>query len=84
MIVILKLVAAPIVSYLLIRLFGIDGFLGRVLLIGTANPTAINTLLMCMKFDNHPGLVAKAVLYTTVLAPLVVTPIITVAGVLFP
>jgi predicted permease len=84
MIVILKLVAAPVVSYLLIRLFGIDGFLGRVLLIGTANPTAINTLLMCMKFDNHPGLLARAVLYTTVLAPLAVTPIITVAGILFP
>jgi predicted permease len=80
----MRLLVTPILSYVLIRLGGFEGFMARVLLIGTANPTAINTLLLCMKFENSPEYVARAVLYSTLLAPLTVTPVIHLAGVLFP
>ena len=80
----MRLLVTPILSYGLIRLAGFDGFLARVLLIGTSNPTAINTLLLCMWFDNSPGYVARAVLYSTLLAPITVTAVIYLAGVLFP
>jgi predicted permease len=80
----MRLVVAPVVAFALIRLRGVSGFLARVLMIGTCSPTAINTLLLCIKFDNHPDYVARSVFFSTLLSPLTVTPVIYIARLLFP
>ncbi len=80
----MRLVLSPIVAFALIRLLGISGFLAKVLMIGTCSPTAINTLLLCMKFDNHPDYVARSVFFSTLFSPLSVTPVIYLARLLFP
>jgi predicted permease len=80
----MRLVLSPIVAFALIRLLGVDGFLAKVLMIGTCSPTAINTLLLCLKFDNHPDYVARSVFFSTLFSPLTVTPVIYLARLLFP
>lgn len=51
----------------------IEGFLAAVLLISSSTPTAVNCLLLCLEFDNHPDYAAQAVFYSTLLSPLTVT-----------
>lgn len=77
--VMLRLLAGPAAALALIYLFGIHGFLAQVLLIGSAAPTAVNALLLCLQFENHPEIVAKTVFFTTVLSPLTVTLVILLA-----
>ncbi|MCZ7648281.1 MAG: AEC family transporter [Planctomycetota bacterium] len=68
----LRLLVSPLLGAFLIWLFGLHGFLAQVLLIGSAMPTSVNCLLLCLEFDNHPDYVARTVLYTTLLSPLTV------------
>lgn len=77
--VVLRLLIGPAVGLALIYLTGVRGMLAQVLLISTTTPTAVNTMLLCLEFDNHPGFAARAVLYSTVLSPLTVTGVIFLA-----
>lgn len=74
--VLLRLLIAPAIGLGLIYLFSLEGFLAQVLLISTATPTAVNCLLLCVEFDNHPNMVARSVFYSTVLSPITVTLVI--------
>lgn len=71
--VLLRLVAGPLVGFTLLKLLGWTGPVAQVLLISTSMPTAVNCLLMCMEFDNHPAFVARSVFYSTLLSPITVT-----------
>ena len=81
--IVLRLLAGPAIGlgvvYLMIWQFGISGFLAQVLLIGTSTPTAVNTMLLCLEFDNHPDFAARAVFYSTLLSPVTVTLVIFLA-----
>ena len=57
----------------------VAAFLAQMLLISTATPTAINVMLLCLQFDNHPDYAARTVFYTTLLSPLTVTLVIFLA-----
>ena len=48
-------------------------FEAQVLLISTSFPTAVNCMLLCLEFHNHPDYAAQAVLYSTLLSPISVT-----------
>lgn len=75
--VLLRLVGGPAVGLglvcLLHHFWGVHGFLAQMLLISTAPPTAVNSLLLCLEFKNHPDFAARAVFYSTLLSPLTVT-----------
>ncbi|MCH8474348.1 MAG: AEC family transporter [Opitutales bacterium] len=73
----LRLLAGPVAGFLLIWALGIEGFMAQVLMLATCTPTAINCLLLCLEFDNHPDFTARSVYYSTLLSP------ITIAFVLF-
>ncbi|MFA9479613.1 AEC family transporter [Phycisphaerales bacterium AB-hyl4] len=77
--VVLRLLAAPLVGFVLIWLMGIEGLTAQVLLISTATPTSVNCLLLCLQFKNHPDYVARSVFYSTVLSPVTVTLVILLA-----
>ena len=77
--VILRLLIAPAVGLGLIFAFGLRGFMAQVLLISTSSPTAVNCMLLCLEFDNHPDYAAKAVFYSTLLSPITVTGVIYLA-----
>ncbi len=71
--VLLRLVAGPLVGFTLLKMLGWTGPVAQVLLISTSMPTAVNCLLMCMEFDNHPAFVARSVFYSTLLSPITIT-----------
>lgn len=75
----LRLLAGPAVAVGLIYAFGLSGLLAQVLLISSASPTAINCMLLCLEFDNHPDFAARAVLYSTLLSPVTVTLVVFLA-----
>ncbi len=77
--VVLRLLAGPALGLGLIYALGLKGFLAQVLLIGTAMPTAVNCMLLCLEFDNHPDYAARAVFYSTLLSPVTVTGVIFLA-----
>jgi predicted permease len=75
----IRLLVGPAVGLGLIWLFGLHGLLAQVLLISTATPSAVNTMLLCLQFDNHPDFAARAVVYSTLLSPITVTLVIFLA-----
>jgi len=58
---------------------GLTGLMAQVLLISSATPTAVNCMLFCLQFDNHPDYAARAVFYSTLLSPITVTGVIFLA-----
>jgi len=75
-----RLLVGPAIGLGIIYAMGIDDpFLAQVLLVSTSTPTAVNCMLLCLEFDNHPDYAAKAVFYSTLLSPLTVTLVIFLA-----
>jgi predicted permease len=77
--VLLRLLAAPAMGLAVVYLLGLEGMIAQVLLISTATPTAVNAMLLCLEFKNHPDFVARSVFYSTLLSPVTVTLVIFVA-----
>jgi len=77
--VVLRLLVAPCIGLALTWLLGLEGFLAQVVLISTCTPTAINVMLLCLEFDNHPDYAARAVFYSTLFSPITVTIVIFLA-----
>jgi predicted permease len=77
--VLLRLLAGPALGLGLIGLLGLEGFVAQVLLISTATPTAVNAMLMCLEFENHPDDLARVVRYATFLSPVMVTLVVFLA-----
>jgi predicted permease len=80
----LRLLAGPAVGLAWIYVFaaaGVEfgGILAPMLLISTAAPTAVNMMLVCLEFENHPDFAARIVFYTTLASPVTVTLTVLVA-----
>jgi len=63
----------------MIYAFGLTGFLAQMLLIGSASPTAVNSMLLCLQFDRHGDFAARSVFYSTLISPVTVTTVIFLA-----
>jgi len=67
----MRLAAAPLVAFALVRLgilvgvSGLDGMLGRLVVIAAAGPSAVNTVLISLEYKNEPDFSASAVFYST-------------------
>jgi len=75
----LRLLVGPATALAIIYALGLEGFLAQVLLISSSTPTAVNTMLLCMEFDNHPDYAARAVFYSTLLSPVTITLVVFLA-----
>jgi predicted permease len=62
----LKLLIPPLLSWGLTAALGIHGLLRSVLIIEGSTPTAVNALLLSLKYDRRPDLTASILLLTTV------------------
>jgi predicted permease len=75
--VLLRLAAGPLAGLVIVlilsRWMTLDPLTAQVMRIAACAPTALNSVLLCMEFDNHPAMVARVVLWTTLIAPVVVT-----------
>jgi predicted permease len=79
----LRLLFAPFLGYLIIKGLDIRGELAEALLISTSFPTAVNSALLALEFDNEPEFAAAAVFYSTLLSGITVSIVIFVAHRLF-
>ncbi|MCQ6279055.1 AEC family transporter [Bacillus sp. EB600] len=65
---IIKLVASPILAYVICLLFPIDPLLQKVIIILAAMPTAATTAMYAIQFNTKPQFVSSGTLVTTVLS----------------
>jgi len=79
-----RLIGGPIIALILVLLFRIDGVMAQVLIISASVPTAVNTSLISVEFNNHPDFCSQAVMMSTILSAITLTGVIYMAGVLFP
>lgn len=64
----LKMVGAPVIAYLFVKLFHIDPLVGVVLIIISAMPTAATTTMYAIEFDSEPELVSSMTFIATVVS----------------
>jgi predicted permease len=74
--VVLSLVAAPIVALALASLLGLTGPARQAGVILASMPVAVVTTILALEFELPPAFVTSAVLVTTLLSPLTLTPLI--------
>jgi len=75
---IIRLLGGPLVATGLTRLFGFEGETAAILILGAAAPTAVNTALLAHEFKADHRFAAAAVLYSTLIAAVVVTLLLAV------
>jgi hypothetical protein len=78
-----RLIGGPLVAFILIHLLGIGGVMARVLFISSAVPSAVNTALIAVEFNNEPDFASQVVLTTTLLSAVTLTAVIYLSGILF-
>jgi predicted permease len=75
-----SLVISPLVAYGWCLVFGIDGPSRQAAVLLSSMPVAVTTTILAVEFDVSPALVTSAVLVSTVLSPLTLTPLIAWLG----
>ena len=76
----LRLILSPAVAWLISPSFGLEGVSFQAGILEAAMPTAVLSSIIAIEFDAEPGFVTGAILATTLLSPLTVTPLIALLG----
>lgn len=76
----MRLLIAPLIAFGLTRLFGMTGASYQAVVLESAMPTAVTTTILATEFDAEPTFVTTAVLITTLLSPLTLTPLLAFLG----
>lgn len=70
---VLRLVAAPLTGAALVYLLGVQGVLGKVLVVQSAAPTAVMASLLAVEYDNQAEFTSKAIFFSTLASAVTVT-----------
>ncbi|WP_134703639.1 AEC family transporter [Ammoniphilus sp. YIM 78166] len=62
----IRLIAAPVIAYLILVVLGAKGVLFSVLLLLASMPAAVNAVILAERFNAAPQFVSRCVLWTTV------------------
>jgi predicted permease len=76
---VLRLAIGPLLGWAYVWLLGIKGPLAQSLVVSTSFPTAVNSALLAMEFDNEPEFAAAVVFYSTLLSAITVSVVIYLA-----
>ena len=79
----IRLIGGPLMAFLLISLFKLEGIMAQVLLISSAVPTAVNTALLAVEYHNEPEFASQVVLIATLLSVFTLPIVIYLAQWLF-
>ncbi len=79
-----RLIVCPIIAFFLIKLFGIDGLLGQVLLISSSVPSALMVALVAAECDNEANYTAQTILSCMLICPFTLSVVVYLARILFP
>jgi len=72
----LRLIISPLFALLLLKLFNIEDLTSKILIIGAACPTAVNSVLMAIEFDGDVDYASQTVFISTLLSAVTVTIVI--------
>ncbi|ALS26721.1 AEC family transporter [Paenibacillus cisolokensis] len=72
----LRLAVGPLLAALVVWLLGIDGLMGAALIVSSAVPTSLSSVLLAVEFDNEPEFSSQAVFMSTLLSVVTVTVVI--------
>ncbi len=76
----LRLLAGPLVGFLLSIAFGLSGAAGQAAVIQASMPAAVNTTILATEYKLDSSLVTAIVYLGTILSPLTLTPLIVFLG----
>ncbi|WNS45471.1 AEC family transporter [Paenibacillus sp. MMS20-IR301] len=77
----LRLLAGPAVAALTLWALGMDGLVAKALIVSSAVPTSLSSVLLAVEFDNEPEFSSQAVFFSTLLSTLTVTGVIMLVNV---
>lgn len=77
---VLRLAAGPALAWLTTLLLGIDGLLAAALIVSSAAPTSLYSMLIAVEFRNEPEFATQTVLVSTLLSMVTVTLVIQLLG----
>lgn len=80
---ILRLIIGPVIAFIIIFAFRLDGITAQALLIASAMPTSVNSAVIAQEYQNHPHYAAQIVLFSTLVSAFTVTLVIYAARLLF-
>lgn len=80
----IRLLGGPIIAFALIKIIGLSGIVAQALMISTSVPTAVNTALIAVEYDNHTDFSSQTVLISTILSAITLSMVIYLARVIFP
>lgn len=71
-----RLLLAPILALGVVKVLGITGLMSQVLVVSSAAPPAVNTVLIAIELDNRPDYAANAIFFSTLLSGVTVALVI--------
>jgi predicted permease len=80
----LRLVGGPVIAFVLVYFMSLQGIIAQTVLISSAVPTAVNSALIAVEYDNHPDFASQVVLISTLLCTITLSGVIYAARILFP
>ena len=80
----LRLVIVPLIGWAVVWLLGVRGHLAQSLIVSVSFPTAVNSALIALEYDNESDFAAATVFYTTLLSAITVSFFVFAARVAFP
>ena len=77
---VLRLIASPLISILLLPLFGFNPLASQTITLQSGMPTAVITTMLATEYDADPAFSSACVFITTILSPLTLTPLLFLLG----
>lgn len=77
---VLRLVASPLISFLLLPLFGFNPLASQTIALQSGMPTAVITTMLATEYDADPAFSSACVFITTILSPFTLTPLLYLLG----
>jgi predicted permease len=72
----LRLIIGPALGFLVVWLFGIHGLMAKALVLSSAVPTSLSSVLLAVEFDNEPEFASQAIFSSTIFSIFTVTLVI--------
>ncbi len=76
----LRLIISPAIAYILAKTLDLTGAAFQAGVTESAVPTAVITSIIALEFDVDPAYVSGAILITTILSPITLTPLLSLLG----
>ncbi|MFB9277780.1 AEC family transporter [Cohnella cellulosilytica] len=72
----LRLIAGPLLAWGVVLMMGVDEMMGAALIVSSAVPTSLSSVLLAVEFDNEKDFASQSVLVSTALSIATVTAVI--------